>query len=72
MKKLNWEYQAQWLRKNGYHLVIEEYGGGSGEFSEYYAKWVAYVNKDNKIYSNSIPDAISAIYYEIKKGIEHG
>jgi len=57
---MTWEDKAEWLRENGYHLIIEALG--ENDFP-----WRASIEGENRNYAATIPKAVNMIYKQIKK-----
>jgi len=64
MKNMGWGDKSDYLRENGYHLVIEETnGGGMGDEGD--PKWLASIDGEWRTYGNSIPEVIGNIFDSI-------
>lgn len=61
----SWEGKADWLHRNGYHLVIQEYNGGMQYLEEDDPKWMAHTDGEWRTYGKTIPDVITQIYDSI-------
>ena len=57
---MTWEEKAEWLRKEGYHLIIEETGGGIEPEQGWY--WCASINGEGRRYAKTIGEAVEQVY----------
>ena len=62
---MNWKQKAEWLRANGYHLIIEEYGGGMEDDGES-CHWMASIGGEGRRYHKTIKGAVKAVYTWVK------
>jgi hypothetical protein len=66
-----WEEKAEELRRKGYHLIIEEYGGGMQPNDEGdNDRWVASIDGEGRRYASTIQGAVEAMYKWIFKGTQ--
>ena len=60
---MTWVEKAEKLRSEGYHLIIEEYGGGmQPNDQDDNDRWCASINGEGKRYSSTMQGAIEAVY----------
>jgi len=63
--EMTWQEKAEKLRSDGYHLIIQETGGGMSAESEDEAHWTASIGGEGSRDRKTIEEAVSAVYDEV-------